>query len=104
MGRQMLILCTRALKAADALPLFSSKYFPSKDPNKEFQNCLISMDVYWEYQNGKHFQKVLSKHLLKTWSPGPPDTSEKPSLTFICSFFPKLPFFKLEFARLASVS
>lgn len=86
-GRQMLILCTRALKAADALPLLSSKYFPSKDSNKEFQNCLIIMDVYWEYQNGEHFQKVLSKHLLKTWSRGPLNPSEKSSLNFICSFF-----------------
>lgn len=69
MGRQMIMLCTRAWKAADALPLFSSKYFPSKDPNKEFQNCLIIMDVHWEYQNREDFQKVLRKHLLKTWSP-----------------------------------
>lgn len=69
MGRQMIMLCTRAWKAAGALPLFSSKYFPSKDPNKEFQNCLIIMDVHWEYQNREDFQKVLSKHLLKTWSP-----------------------------------
>lgn len=64
-----------------------SKYFPSKDPNKEFQNCLIIMEVYWEYQNGEDFQKVLSKHLPKTRYPGPPDTSAKPSLTFSCSFF-----------------
>lgn len=59
MGRQMLMLCKTARKAADALPLFSSKYSPSKDPSKEFQNCLIITDVYWEYQNEEDFQKVL---------------------------------------------
>lgn len=59
MGRQMLMLCKMARKAADALPLFSSKYSPSKYPSKEFQNCLIITDVYWEYQNEEDFQKVL---------------------------------------------
>lgn len=110
MGRQMFRLSTWARKAADSLPLFSFKYFPSKDPNKEFQNCLIIMDVYQEYQNGEDLQKVLSKYLLKTWSPVSQTESQghktlqKSPIWSSVAVFPQLPFFKPELARLVSVS
>lgn len=86
------------------------KYFTSKDPNKEFQNCLIITDVYQEYQNGEDFQKMLSKYLLKTWSPVSQtesqdhQTLQKSPIWSSVAVFPQLPFFKLEFARLVCVS
>lgn len=111
-GGQVFLPCTRAWRAADAAPVSPPKHFPSKVPDKDFQNRLIILDVRLDILKWKRLSEGAYQAHAKNLAPPQclrlssqdHQTIQKSPVWPSAPVFPKLPFFKLKFARLVSNS